>query len=67
MLLESVQILCTTSNKLGVKSPYKTAHTNHPAVLWAGSTLENWQWLFDHALAINDEYTSRYNKTHANS
>jgi len=33
MILESVQMLCTSLNKQGFKTPYKSTHIKHPKVL----------------------------------
>ena len=46
-------------------SPYKTekgAFRNHPCTIWAQ---QNWSWLIRHGLALCDEYTYRYGKTHS--
>ena len=62
MILESVQILCTTLNKLGLETPYKSTHRNHPCVLWVGESFDNFLWLKDLALFLNDEYRYRFEK-----
>ena len=44
---------------------YKTekgAFRNHPCTIWAQ---QNWSWLIRHGLALCDEYTYRYGKTHS--
>mgnify|MGYP001414415363 FL=1 len=46
-------------------TPYKTekgAFRNHPCTIWAQ---QNWSWLIRHGLALCDEYTYRYGKTHS--
>jgi hypothetical protein len=65
MPLESVQMLCTALHQTGQSAPYKPCHQKHPCTVWAGSTLQNWLWLYDHAKALFREYTIRYNKEHA--
>ena len=65
MCLESAQILSTVCHANGIEAPYKATHKNHPCTVWAGRSQSNWQWLVDHALAMCDEYTHRYGKTHA--
>ena len=40
----------------------KGAFRNHPCTIWAQS---NFRWLISHGLALCDEYTHRYNKTHS--
>jgi hypothetical protein len=63
MILESVQILCTALSKLEIDTPYKPTHVNHPCVLWAGESYDNFLWLKDLTLCLNDEYRYRFDKT----
>lgn len=67
MILESVQIICTSLNSLGVETPYKSTHEKHPCVLWAGVSAANRLWLAQLANALNHEYRFRYqrNTNHA--
>lgn len=62
MILESVQILCTALNKKGFETPYKSTHLKHPSVLWVEESYDNFIWLRDLAIALNEEYKYRYNK-----
>jgi hypothetical protein len=62
MILESVQILCTALNKMGLETPYKPTHKNHPCVLWVGESFDNFLWLKDLTLFLNDEYHYRFDK-----
>lgn len=62
MTLESVQMLCTALNKMGLETPYKSTHTNHPCVLWVGDSFDNFLWLKDLTLLLNDEYLYRFDK-----
>jgi len=62
MILESVQILCTALNKKGFATPYKSTHANHPSVLWAEESYDNFLWLSDLTLELNKEYKYRYDK-----
>lgn len=64
MILESTQLLCTAINEHGGSSPYKSTHKNHPSAVWARESLENFDWLHRHAVALSLEYTHRYGKTH---
>ena len=63
MILESVQILCTALNKKGFSTPYKSTHVKHPCVLWVEHSYDNFTWLAKLALALNNEYRYRYDKT----
>ena len=64
MVLESAQMLCTAINFHGGKAPYLPTHINHPCTVWARTNRANFFWLHRHFVALCDEYTSRYNKTH---
>lgn len=44
---------------------YKAAHINHPCSRWVRASIQNYFWLYDHFVALCDEYTYRYNKIHA--
>lgn len=43
---------------------YKATHVNHPSAVWVRESVENYNWLFDHFIALNNEYTFRFEKTH---
>ncbi len=65
MILECAQMLCTAHHALGNENvPYKKSHLNHPSSVWVRANNENYQWLYNHMLALGAEYTKRYNKTH---
>jgi len=42
----------------------KPAMLNHPSTIWARENPNNADWLMRHALALCEEYTHRYGKTH---
>ncbi len=70
MVLETAQMLCTAHRELdgdrkaNINGLYKTAYKNHPCTIWARESKENYQWLYDHFIALGQEYTYRYNKVH---
>ena len=66
MILESAQMLCTAHHELLHEPdvPYKPSHINHPSTIWVRTDNHNYHWLYDHMLALGDEYTKRYSKTH---
>lgn len=43
---------------------YKATHINHPSAVWARESSENYKWLYYHFMALCQEYTHRYGKTH---
>ena len=48
--------------------PYATkagAFRNHPCTQWAAANQYNLAWLIVHGIALCNEYTARYDKTHA--
>jgi len=67
MILESAQLLCTAhviSDGEKADVPYKVTHKNHPSAIWARESTSNYKWLYNHMLALGEEYTRRYGKTH---
>jgi len=71
MILESAQMLSTAhrvcdgdeyANEVGL---YKLAHKNHPSTIWTRSNPFHYLWLYHHMVALMNEYTYRYDKTHA--
>lgn len=43
---------------------YNATHVNHPSVVWAMQSVENYNWLVDHTFALGEEYHYRYGKRH---
>ncbi len=66
MILESAQMLCTAHHHYGNGDnvPYKKAHYNHPSTIWVRQNSIHYDWLYDHMVALGNEYTKRYGKTH---
>lgn len=60
MVLESVQTLCTALNKKGFVTPYKSTHNKHPCVLRVERSYDNFCWLKDLSVALNNEYRFRF-------
>ena len=44
---------------------YSATHVNHPSAKWVRESPYHYRWLYVHFLALMDEYTYRYGKTHA--
>jgi len=44
---------------------YKITHANHPCAKWVRASSGNYAWAFQLFVALCDEYTFRYKKTHA--
>ena len=67
MILESAQMLCTAHHEIlgdDADVPYKRAHVNHPSTIWARRSAQNYAWLYDHFVALAQEYKKRYGKDH---
>lgn len=67
MTLETAQILSSALYKNGILHDsrlYKPTHKNHPCVLWAAESEQNFIWLCYLGLALGREYTSRFGKVH---
>ena len=44
---------------------YKACHFNHPSTVWTRESKANYQWHYEHFIALCDEYTYRYGKVHS--
>ena len=66
MILETAQLLCTAHHvdENGDNVPYKKTHVNHPSTVWVRESTANYNWAYCHFIALCDEYTKRYGKTH---
>jgi hypothetical protein len=66
MILESAQMLCTAHHHYdnGDNVPYKKAHYNHPSTIWCRQNKNHYRWLYNHMIALGQEYTARYGKEH---
>ena len=42
----------------------KPAMLNHPSTIWARQNIHNTLWLYQHGMALCEEYTFRYGKVH---
>lgn len=42
----------------------KPAMLNHPSTIWARKSMHNAKWLYEHGLALCEEFTHRYGKEH---
>lgn len=43
---------------------YKAVHFNHPCTVWSRESSANYEWHYQHFIALCDEYTHRYDKVH---
>jgi len=64
MILESAQMLCTALNTLGISTPYKTAHINHPCSIWVRMNQANFNFLCDLGDELGEEFIFRYGHAH---
>jgi len=75
MLVESVQMMVSALRRHGATdadvpltakgTPHKGGYANHPSTRWVGDSLSNFTWLFDHSVALADEFALRFGKEHA--
>ena len=42
---------------------YKACHTGHPSTVWVMANVFHYTWLYNHMIALNDEFKLRYNHT----
>ena len=72
MPVEAVQMLVSACVRNGMQpnvmtkkgTIHKGGYHKHPCTVWAGDSAENAQWLWDWGMALCEEYTKRYGKTH---
>lgn len=64
MILESAQLLSSAHRINGQDVGYRLTHKNHPCALWVRESRDNYDWLYQLTLALNDEYGYRYGKSH---
>jgi hypothetical protein len=66
MILESAQLMSTAHHVLDGENTklYKKTHVNHPSAVWVRQSILHYKWLYEHYLALCDEYILRYNKVH---
>lgn len=66
MILEYAQLLCSVHHLRGKADDtlYRLTHQNHPSAIWARSAKAHYDWLYALFIALCDEYTYRYGKTH---
>jgi len=46
---------------------YKSTMINHPCTIWTRQSTRNYDWLCKHTLALCEQYTKRYGKTHVST
>jgi len=74
-VLDGVQIIVKSKNGHNLKKwqhnnkyydelLYKSTHVNHPSAIWVRESSKNYNWLYQHFIALGNEYKNRYGKTH---
>lgn len=43
---------------------YAPAHVKHPCTIWTCETTENYEWHYEHFIALSNEFKHRYGKEH---
>lgn len=65
MTLESAQLLSNCHSYYNSNyNLYKPTHMNHPCSLWVRESKSNYKWLYQHFIALANEYNLRYHKIH---
>lgn len=67
MVMETAQLLSTAHYLAGshAKPMLEPTHINHPCSVWARDCAGNYGWLWMLGVALCDEYTHRYQRTHS--
>ena len=66
MIIEYAQVMSTAHRELDGDNDklYKKTHLNHPSSIWARECNGNYEYLYTLFIALCDEFTNRYGKTH---
>ena len=64
MVLETAQMLAAATLAHGVDIGYKKTHFNHPCTVWTRSGRQQFDWMIEHGLWLNDEFMYRYGHSH---
>ena len=75
MCVEAAQMMASALRRHGATdeqmpltksgTPYKGGYAHHPCTVWAGDSWYNLDWLASHAIALCDEFETRFGKEHA--
>ena len=75
MCVEAAQMMASALRRHGATdeqmpltksgTPYKGGYKHHPCTVWAGDSFANWNWLWNHGMALCEEYEKRFGKEHA--
>lgn len=66
MIVEIAQLLSTAHVVLDSNQvAYKATHINHPCAIWVREYSGNYEWAFNHLVALCNEYQFRTGKVHA--
>ncbi|AHK11934.1 DNA binding protein [Vibrio phage CHOED] len=61
MIVETKQLLSAAHWELdGFCKAYKRTHVNHPSAIWVRESRANYDWLYQHLLALVNEFWYRY-------
>ncbi len=63
MPTEAAQMLSTVVRLSGIDAGYKITHQHHPCTKWAAASLDNWLWLRNYGLALEQEWRYRFDHT----
>ena len=62
ILIECCQMMSTSAREYGFVGGYADTHVSHPMTLWVGASRSHYEWCWDHAVALADEWIHRYGK-----
>ena len=64
MLLEACQMMSTAARANGFDGGYASAYENHPMTKWVGTSMQAFNWAWEHALACGEEHERRFGTYH---
>jgi len=60
MILETAQMITSVAERHNYPIIYKAGFKKHPCTIWSGDSIENWLWLIEHGIALNEEKKYRF-------
>ena len=70
LLMEACQMMSLAVRSTGGDYPFLTngvAYMNHPVSIWVRASQDNYDWTWEHAIWLREEYESAYGRIHASA
>ena len=64
LLSQAIRLVPEWRGLFDVRDLYRVTHQHHPSARWARRSVPNLFWLAKHGVALSDEYSHRFWRTH---